>query len=415
MCFLITDMQPKLVILGQIADFEMGQSPDSHYVNESGAGFPFLQGAADFREINPSHTTYCSRPKKLCQIGDILISVRAPVGTLNKADKVYCIGRGLAALKFKKGTLQEFGWYLMNFWATSLRTVAQGTTFEAIGKQELSELKVLSLALAEQQRVAETLDTMDEAIQKTEALIAKLKAMKQGLLNDLLTRGLDENGHLRDPKTHPEQFKDSRLGRIPMDWDIYTLGSLSDQISYGFTNPMPTTANGPWMITAFDIADGYIRYEQARHTSERAYMHELTSKSRPIIGGLLITKDGTLGRVAIVDRKNICINQSVACVTLSPKADIGYLFHYLRSELAQRDMLAEAGGSTIKHIYITKLALMEIPVPPKSERNKIKDIMDYYETRFQAEERYRDKLKSIKKGLMNDLLTGKVRVWSEEH
>jgi type I restriction enzyme S subunit len=200
-----------------------------------------------------------------------------------------------------------------------------------------------------------------------------------------------------------------------MDWDIYTLGSLSDQISYGFTNPMPTTANGPWMITAFDIADGYIRYEQARHTSERAYMHELTSKSRPIIGGLLITKDGTLGRVAIVDRKNICINQSVACVTLSPKADIGYLFHYLRSELAQRDMLAEAGGSTIKHIYITKLALMEIPVPPKSERNKIKDIMDYYETRFQAEERYRDKLKSIKKGLMNDLLTGKVRVWSEEH
>ncbi len=69
--------------------------------------------------------------------------------------------------------------------------------------------------LPEQRRIAEILDTLDEAIRKTEQVIAKLQQMKQGLLHDLLTRGIDDNGELRDPERHPEQFKDSPLGRIP--------------------------------------------------------------------------------------------------------------------------------------------------------------------------------------------------------
>ena len=82
------------------------------------------------------------------------------------------------------------------------------------------DCSVWAPSLPEQRRIAEILDTLDEAIRKTEQVIAKLQQMKQGLLHDLLTRGIDENGELRDPERHPEQFKDSALGRIPREWEV---------------------------------------------------------------------------------------------------------------------------------------------------------------------------------------------------
>src|SRR5439155_24597009 len=105
-------------------------------------------------------------------------------------------------------------------------------------------------SINEQSRIAAVLDTVDEAIARAEALIGKLKQVRAGLLHDLLTLGLDEHGQLRDPIAHPEQFQNSHLGRIPRTWTVKTLRQLTDFISYGFTNPMPTTVDGPWMVTA---------------------------------------------------------------------------------------------------------------------------------------------------------------------
>jgi type I restriction enzyme S subunit len=82
--------------------------------------------------------------------------------------------------------------------------------------------------LPEQRLIAEILDTLDKAIRKTEQIIAKLKQLKQGLLHDLLTRGIDENGELRDPERHPEQFKDSPLGRIPREWGVAMLTDIAE-------------------------------------------------------------------------------------------------------------------------------------------------------------------------------------------
>ena len=90
----------------------------------------------------------------------------------------------------------------------------------------MDRLSVWLPPLPEQRRIAEILDTVDEAIRRTEQVIAKLQQMKQGLLHDLLTRGIDENGELRDPERHPEQFKDSPLGRIPREWEVGPLERL---------------------------------------------------------------------------------------------------------------------------------------------------------------------------------------------
>ena len=91
---------------------------------------------------------------------------------------------------------------------------------------KLAQFPLPTPRLPEQRQIAAILDTIDDAIRKTEQIIAKLKQVKRGLLHDLLTRGIDDNGELRDPERHPEQFKDSPLGRIPKEWEITTLSAL---------------------------------------------------------------------------------------------------------------------------------------------------------------------------------------------
>lgn len=263
--------------------------------------------------------------------------------------------------------------------------------------------------LSEQRRIAEILDTLDETIRKTERLIAKLQQAKQGLLHDLLTRGIDDKGELRDPERHPEQFKDSVLGRIPKDWEEIALSKLCKRITYGFTNPMPTVSEGPWMLTAADIDYDAINYASARKTNQTAFSR-LTSKSRPEIGDLLITKDGTLGRVAILDRDGVCVNQSVAVIALKEQSRARFLTDYLLSPTAQERILADAGGSAIKHIYITKLAEMIVPAPPTDEALEISLRIRSVNEWLASEQAGLFKLRTLKSGLMDDLLTGRVRV-----
>ena len=396
--------------LASIAHIEMGQSPDSSTVLEGDhGGVPFLQGNAEFGTPYPTPRFTCTAPMKMCRAGDILMSVRAPVGAMNIADRDYCIGRGLAAIRVA-GMSPTLASHMVSTAVPALRRVAQGTTFEAISKTDLASVVVMVPPQEDREPLSRVLDTLDTTIRQTEAIIEKLKHVKQGLLHDLLTRGIDANGELRPPQSQaPHLYKDSLLGWIPCDWTTPPVSVLVRQVTYGFTNPMPTTLDGPWMLTAADIADGHVDYSAARKTSSREFAR-LSRKSRPSKGDILVTKDGTLGRVALLDRENVCVNQSVA--VLSPlDAGLGaFLTLYLRSPRGQDRMIADAGGSTIKHIYITTLADMLVPGPPVAEAFEIGQRADALEQRIQLEVSQLLKLGMLKSGLMDDLLTGRVRV-----
>ena len=155
------------------------------------------------------------------------------------------------------------------------------------------------------------------------------------------------------------------------EWKRCILSDVLDLITYGFTNPMPDAESGPWKITAKSIHDGIIDYGVSRKTTQKAFDEELTEKSKPILNDVLLTKDGSIGRVAVVDREGICINQSVAL--LRPNASIlpGYLRDLLQSPEIQNIMELNSGGATIKHIYITRVDKMEIEVPSIEEQSEI--------------------------------------------
>ena len=211
----------------------MGQSPDSSLYSEEEVGLPFLQGCAEFGSKFPRHKLFCSQSRKVARAGSILFSVRAPVGKLNIADRDYVIGRGLASISGRT-VITEYLEHFLHSEEDGFRVASQGSTFEAINSNELAQWPVFHpTCRREQRKIAEVISTVDQATEQAAALIAKQQRIKTGLMQDLLTRGIDENGNLRTEQTH--KFKDSPLGRIPEEWEIVKVDDIAEYVGSGIT------------------------------------------------------------------------------------------------------------------------------------------------------------------------------------
>ena len=179
------------------------------------------------------------------------------------------------------------------------------------------------------------------------------------------------------------------------------LNEFLENITYGFTNPMPDTEEGPWKITAKDVVDGKINFNTARKTSQESY-NKLTAKSKPQLGNVLLTKDGTLGRTAVVDRKNICVNQSVAVLRVNGRIAPDFLSVLLQMPKYQDCMMANAGGGTIKHIYITKIIKMLIIVPTMEEQKVFLDFVHQVDKSKAAVQKALDETQLLFDSLMQE-------------
>jgi len=184
------------------------------------------------------------------------------------------------------------------------------------------------------------------------------------------------------------------------EWEYAPLGDVCSRITYGFTNPMPTIdGDGAYMVTAKDIKNGRIQYQTARKTSWDAYRSKLTDKSRPAKGDLLLTKDGSIGRLALCDRDDICINQSVALLQSNNKGDFRYIKYLLEAPEYQRKMESDSDGSTIKHIYITRVDKMIIPLPPRKEQQGIVSILGTLDDKIELNRKTNETLEAMAKAL----------------
>lgn len=164
-----------MVRLDEICSINMGQSPESSSYNESGEGIPFFQGNADFGALNPKTRVWCNAPTKIAQAGDVLISVRAPIGALNIADTECCIGRGLAALTVYEGICAKgYLWHAIAAKVEELNAKGTGSTFKAINKNILAETEILMPPMEQQQQIAATLDKVTNLIFFRKQQLSKL-------------------------------------------------------------------------------------------------------------------------------------------------------------------------------------------------------------------------------------------------
>jgi type I restriction enzyme S subunit len=234
--------------------------------------------------------------------------------------------------------------------------LTRGATRERVN---LSSVAAISIPLPSPHEQDAIIGFLDRETTKIDALIAKqtefltlLDEHRRASVTETVTKGLDPSVPVRDSGIE-------WLGSIPTHWNTYPLGRVLKFISYGFTNPMPTSDDGPFMLTANDVGDGRILYETARRTTPQAFKTLLTSKSRPEKDDILLTKDGTLGRVARFTGAEACINQSVAILRTDSKIVCPrFLEFVLRSSLYNQKMVFDAGGTTIKHIGLNRFAVV---------------------------------------------------------
>ncbi len=158
------------VRLEEIADVTMGQSPKSEFYNSVGEGMPFLQGNRTFGEKYPTFDVFTTAPLKKARAGDVIMSVRAPVGDVNVVCENICLGRGVCALRMKNGN-QEFLYYLMRRNVSNLLKRESGTVFGSVNKNDINSLVVdVPESLQTQRKIAKTLANIDEKIFKNQAI-----------------------------------------------------------------------------------------------------------------------------------------------------------------------------------------------------------------------------------------------------
>lgn len=300
-----------------------------------------------------------------------------------------------------------------------LAAQATGTTRYGLSNATLSNLRVPVPAREEQDGVVKVLQTADEAIRLTEELIAKLERLKQGLLHDLLTRGIDENGQLRDRKRHPEQFKASPLGWIPIDWEVKTLVDTAKPGKEGFDD-------GDWIETPYITSDG-IRLVQTgnigvgdfldkpdrrRFISERSFRTLRCKWVNP--GDILICRlADPIGRACVVPEVIGACVTAVDCTIYRPDpmtTDRRFALHWLNSNRSLAVAADVAGGSTRQRISRRNLGLLPFPQPGIDEQRRISAYLDALGAHVQQEATEVAKLKALRQGLAEDLLSGRIRV-----
>ena len=169
-------MDIQSVTLGEVADVTMGQSPKSEFYNSNGIGMPFLQGNRTFGYKYPSFDTYTTLVTKKAQAGDIIMSVRAPVGDLNITLVEMCLGRGVCSLRMKNGN-QEFLYYLMKYCMPQLLNKESGTVFGSVNRSDIVSLKV-SIPSDDglQQKISRYLAMIDDKIESNQKINDNLAA-----------------------------------------------------------------------------------------------------------------------------------------------------------------------------------------------------------------------------------------------
>ena len=306
----------------------------------------------------------------------------------------------------------------MEFLAHALRnlnlaSIATKTAQPLLTQSQLKkQLLHLPENTREQERIAEILDTLDTQIQKTEALIAKLEKIKEGLLHDLLTQGIDQNGQLRPtPEQAPELYKDSALGLIPKEWAISNLQkSCSEIIDCPHSTP-DFRDYGVLVARTSNIKGGVFEAANASKVSEKEYLHRI-ARLEPKAGDLILTREAPVGEAFVIPTgMKICLGQRVMLLRPDRNKMLGefLLAQIYSGKLRDRIQILTA-GTTNPHLNVSEVSFFTVPIPELSEQKAILRRVMALEIRLAKEKKKSIKTTKIKNGLMDDLLTGHVRV-----
>jgi type I restriction enzyme, S subunit len=302
----------------------------------------------------------------------------------------------------------DYLYYSFKFFEPWLKTQTRGSGIPHVDKDIFLRHKIQELDKKEQTQIAKVLGTIDRAIAQTEALIAKHQRIKTGLMQDLLTRGIDKHGQLRDPSTHG--FKSTPLGIIPDEWDVAEIQTkLSSIIDYRGKTPRKT-ASGTWLITARNVRDGYLSPEPKEFIATETY-DEWMTRGIPSPGDVLFTTEAPMGFVARIPHGKVAVGQRILTLVAHPTVlDSDFLFWLLHWENTKERLKLMTTGSTVTGIKQAVFKKVIMQFPKTDEQQSISNILNSANKKIESIQTELSKLRRLKAGLMQDLLSGRVSV-----
>ena len=293
-------------------------------------------------------------------------------------------------------------------------SVANGSTRYGLTIGNIENAKIKFPSLSEQRQISNILTITDAVLEKTQSAIAKYKAIKKGMLYDLFTRGIDINfGKLR-PKYEdaPELYIESKLGMMPREWEVKEFHKTCDLITDGsHFSPKPMDI-GEIIANVKDMGEYGIDYDSCTRISGKDFIALKNQNCSPKYGDVLLSKDGTIGRVILFrDKREIVILSSIAILRPSIKLKSEFLYVFLKSESFDKQLLVKTSGSALKRIVLRDINNLLITYPVNhQEQNLISDKIIEIENKLNTEQTYLHKLQQLKVGLMGDLLSGRKRL-----
>lgn len=352
--------------------------------------------------------------------GDVLVAKITPCLENGKGVHATGLENGIGfgstefhVLRTRPGNASRFVFQLTRW--RKFRRLAEGQMVGSAGQQRVprsffDEFLVANFDPAEQLKIAQILDTLDTAIRQTEAIIAKLKQVKQGLLHDLLTRGIDASGELRPPQPQiPHLYKQSSLGWIPKEWEVALLDDVAVRGS-GHTPSKSVRSYWNGGIKWVSLADSH-RLDQIYIEETDKQISDLgianSSVVRHPLGTVILSRDAGIGKSAVL-ASEMAVSQHFMAWRCGERLNNLYLYFSLQRLKPKLEAIAM--GSTIKTIGLSFFKSLEVVLPPRAEQDRTVEILMTTERDLAREETYLAKLREQKSGLMDDLLTGRVRV-----
>lgn len=373
-----------------------------------------------------SEQRYLESHEIILRSGDVIITKDGTIGRVARVDELLgdaTINGTMMLVRPLRRLDYRYLYHVLNGrgFQKLIDDKVSGSSIPHLFQRDMVELEVDLPPLDYQSKIAEILDTLDAAIRGTEAVVAKLKAMKLGLLHDLLTRGIDANGDLRpsQPKA-PHLYKQTPLGWLPKEWDVLEIQEMLAPVD-------PAMRSGPFGsallkeelvsegIPFLGIDNVYVERfdrEYKRFVRPAKFLQLRRYAVRP--DDLMITIMGTVGRCCLVpkDVGEALSSKHTWTISLDQAQYSPYLamLQVNYSDWVLRHFSKDQQGGTMSAIRSETIRSTQLPVPPPDEQTNIEAILEEYSNRLHKEEAILEKCRLQKTGLMDDLLTGRVPV-----
>lgn len=379
--------------LGEVSEVIMGQSPKSENYNVKKMGLPLIQGNADMKLGYTAPKMYTSEITKVCEIGDIIMSVRAPVGALAISKHKACIGRGVCSIKANK-----YIYYFLIKNDNKLEKYSQGSTFKAINSSDIRNLQIPTPPLQEQEKIADILSTWDKAIENIEKLIKEKEMQKKGLMQELLTG-------------------ETRLPGFNGEWKEVNLGEIGKFLTSSVNKKISKNEKDIWLLNYMDVYNNKYIDSNINFMKVTATEHQIKTNNL-VKGDILFTPSSEtrddIGHSAVVieDMKEVLYSYHLMRYRINSinLVDINFRGYCFNNEETLTEFSKLATGSTRYTLSKGDFENVRLNLPPLPEQKAIAEILSTADKEIELLKKLLINKKEEKKGLMQLLLTGIVRV-----